>query len=310
MARGRASGGDDGGARQTDSARYSLGAVVRLTGLSEHTLRAWERRHGAVTPERSPRGTRRFSADDVARLRLLAAAVEAGERIGDVASLSDAELEARLDALPRPATPPVGDLAGALERLDSVEVERILGLQLAALGPSAFAREVAAPLLHEVGARWERGEGSIAEEHLLSAATRGILGAALRAAPRADDAPRILFTTPEGERHEFGGLVAAVTAVGAGAAATYLGPDLPVEEVARAVEATGASVVALSIVTLPGGAVRRYLRGLRGCLPSATRVWVGGSGVDAAAREIEGVESLTLDELERDIARLRRRPPG
>ena len=38
---------------------YPLGAVVRLTGLGEHTIRAWERRYGAVSHERTPGGTRR-----------------------------------------------------------------------------------------------------------------------------------------------------------------------------------------------------------------------------------------------------------
>jgi hypothetical protein len=50
---------------------YPLGSVVRLTGLGEHTIRAWERRYAAVIPERTPGGTRRYSAADVARLRLL-----------------------------------------------------------------------------------------------------------------------------------------------------------------------------------------------------------------------------------------------
>jgi hypothetical protein len=29
---------------------YPLGTVVRLTGLGEHTIRAWERRYAAVIP--------------------------------------------------------------------------------------------------------------------------------------------------------------------------------------------------------------------------------------------------------------------
>ena len=50
--------------------RYPIRAVSRLTGIGIDTLRAWERRHDAVTPVRDERG-RMYSDADVARLRLL-----------------------------------------------------------------------------------------------------------------------------------------------------------------------------------------------------------------------------------------------
>jgi DNA-binding transcriptional MerR regulator/methylmalonyl-CoA mutase cobalamin-binding subunit len=292
--------------RDTDGGEYSLGAVVRLTGLSDHTIRAWERRYGAVRPSRSPKGTRRYSEAEIERLRLLHAAVQAGHRIGDVAGLSDEEIEARLAALPTPAVQPLDEVREALERLDPGEVERLLGIQLAALGNIAFCREIAMPLLQEVGARWEQGQGSVASEHLLTAATRGLLGMALRSAPRLPEAPRLIFTTPEDERHELGALIAAVTAAGAGADVTYLGPELPVEEVVSAAGRVRARAVGLSIVTLPLGATRRYLERLRRALPSATAIWVGGPGA-AAVKRGQGIEGMDLDGLQRAVSRLARR---
>lgn len=38
--------------RGEEAASYALCAVVRLTGLSSHVIRAWERRYGAVRPMR------------------------------------------------------------------------------------------------------------------------------------------------------------------------------------------------------------------------------------------------------------------
>src|SRR5262249_39099710 len=81
---------------------YSLGAVARLTGLSQHVLRAWERRYGAVTPVRSPGGTRRYRESDVERLRLLRAAVAAGHPISEVAREDDDALARRLLGAPPP----------------------------------------------------------------------------------------------------------------------------------------------------------------------------------------------------------------
>jgi len=78
---------------------FAIGTVAGLTGLDPHTIRAWERRHRAVEPQRSDRGTRRYSDGDVLRLQLLKALVDAGESIGRVAPLSDDELRDRIAAL-------------------------------------------------------------------------------------------------------------------------------------------------------------------------------------------------------------------
>jgi DNA-binding transcriptional MerR regulator len=47
----------------------SIGDVVAATGVGEATLRAWERRFGFPAPRREPSGHRRYSADEVERIR-------------------------------------------------------------------------------------------------------------------------------------------------------------------------------------------------------------------------------------------------
>ncbi len=277
-------------------ATYSLGAVSRLTGLSPHVLRAWERRYGAVRPLRTPGGTRRYRESEVMRLRLLRAAVEAGHPISEVAALGDAELERRVETREAPAQGPLQALLSALHRLDVDEVERQLALQLAALGPRRFGSLVVSPLLREVGERWKAGELCVAAEHLASAAIRSLLGSSLRRRALAQ-APTVLFTTPPNERHEIGALVAAVAAAEAGANAVFLGPDLPVEEVLAATEQLDARAVALGIARLPAREAERTLRSLRAGLPPQVELWLGGPGSDAVelpsgAQRIESAEAL------------------
>lgn len=305
------SGSRADGAGAAAEPRYSLRAVVRMTGLTEHTIRAWERRYAAVEPARTPGGTRRYSAADVARLRLLRECTEAGHRISELAPLPDDALEALLGDAPRAAREPVGDaplrrIREAVERLDLRDAENLLSMQFAALGPMLFARELAAPLLREIGDRWERGDASVAAEHMLSSLTRGILGAALRASGAQRGGPRVVFATPTGEQHEFGALIAAITAMGAGADVTYLGADLPADELARAAERVGARAVALGIVGLDPSASRAFLEDLARRLPRGVEVWCGGSG----AVDAPGCEVLELEALERRIQRLARTPGG
>lgn len=79
-----------------DAGYYRIGAVSRITGIALATLRMWERRYQLVGPRRSAAGGRLYSREDIARLGLIHAAVQAGHAIGTVAKLSDDELRERL----------------------------------------------------------------------------------------------------------------------------------------------------------------------------------------------------------------------
>jgi hypothetical protein len=67
---------------------FRSGAAARLAGIPVATLRVWERRYGVVGPQSSPRGHRRYSAEDVSRLALLKQLVDEGNPIGSIAGLS------------------------------------------------------------------------------------------------------------------------------------------------------------------------------------------------------------------------------
>lgn len=83
--------------------KYRIGSVATLTGLSTHTIRAWERRYGLIRPSRSPSGLRLYGDADVSRLQLLRALTECGEAIGEIAGLPDAALRERLARHAHPA---------------------------------------------------------------------------------------------------------------------------------------------------------------------------------------------------------------
>jgi DNA-binding transcriptional MerR regulator len=287
---------------------YSLGAVSRLTGLSEHVLRAWERRYGAVRPLRTAGGARRYREADVARLRLLRSAVEAGHSIGEVAGLADAELlrRTRMVAADSPA-PLLAPILQAIEAFDAEGVERLLGAQLAALGPGRFVRQVASPVLREVGERWHAGQLSVAGEHMASSILRSLLGTCLRRSSASVHAPPILFTTPPGERHELGTLMAAIAAVEAGGHALFLGGDLPIEDVATAVGSLDAAAVAVGVCHHNGVDLSAEIRSLRDALAPSVEVWVGGPVAAALPLPAGAAPVADLDELERKVALLAER---
>ncbi|MCG8434367.1 MAG: MerR family transcriptional regulator [Gammaproteobacteria bacterium] len=74
---------------------FGIGAVSRLTGLSVHLLRIWERRYKVGASQRTASGRRMYSKADVERLNLLKTLVDRGDSIGSVAGLDVKELQER-----------------------------------------------------------------------------------------------------------------------------------------------------------------------------------------------------------------------
>jgi len=290
--------------RKAEELTYPLRTAARLTGLSPELLRAWERRYGVVEPRRTPGGTRRYSAADLERLRLVKAAVDAGNRISRVARLELEELKAVSAGAEARPTGRLDEILAALDHFDSAEVQRLLSMQLSALGAARFAREIALPLVREIGDRWADGEMGIASEHLATGVLRSLLGSALAPTATALLGPRVVFATPTGERHELGLLMAALTALGAGANPVYLGAELPVEDLLSAVEGAGAAALALSLVTIPIPQAERAVNALRGGLADAVHLWLGGAG----AKDIDlpdAVERIgSLEDFEQRVALL------
>ena len=273
------------------SASYPIRAVSKLTGIGIDTLRAWERRHGAVTPTRDDRG-RIYTDADIARLRLLRGAVEHGHTIGRLARLTDAELRhltaaAGANALSevaptRRAPIDTAALTASLRKYDATAIDQQISRLASVLPPLELLRDVLMPVLAQVGDDWHGGAARIAHEHLMSSTMRNILGSFLRLYARPEASPRLLFATLAGERHEIGTLGAAMLAAGSGLGVTYLGPDLPAREIVESVRPAGARVLVLGLTATSAGKAReREIRTVVRDLPKEIELWVGGR---AAAR--------------------------
>lgn len=87
----------------SDRGVYGIGVAAELTGLGVQNLRLYESR-GLLEPERTAGGTRRYSADDIDRLRRIGDLLAAGLNLAGIAMVLELEqenqrLRAELDAL-------------------------------------------------------------------------------------------------------------------------------------------------------------------------------------------------------------------
>ncbi|MCV7257724.1 MerR family transcriptional regulator [Mycobacterium shimoidei] len=73
-----------------DQGVYGISVAAELSGVGVQSLRLYER-HGLLRPARSEGGTRRYSAQDLARLRRISELVAAGVNLAGIARILDLE---------------------------------------------------------------------------------------------------------------------------------------------------------------------------------------------------------------------------
>jgi len=301
--------------------KHPIRVVARRTGLTPDLLRAWERRYGAVTPSRAS-GRRLYTDADVERLVLLRRATFGGRGIGQVAHLSTKALGELVEADERAAArspdraralsgvseipmqagqvsiPHLSDAIEATLRLDGGGLERALSRARLALGDVAVIERVVAPLMRTVGDMWQQGSMRVAHEHLSTSIVRTFLGNLAGGAEPGESAPSVVFATPVGQLHELGALLAAAAAASEGWQVTYLGPNLPVEEIAAAVQAKDARALGLSIVFPPDDPrVSGEIRKLREMIGQERALLVGGAASGAYAADLEAAGAARIADM-------------
>lgn len=293
--------------------RYAIRIAAQRSGITPDTLRAWERRYGAVTPARSGTARRLYSDADIERLRVLRTLVDRGHSIGYVAGLGPAEIASLLESPEHPMPPRAPHLGPAAARalesaeralaeLDAPALRRVLQRAMMDMDTDGVIEQVMAPLCRSVGKQWQEGTICTAHEHVASAAIRDALGNMLDVLRVRSAERRLVAATPAGERHEFGALMAAAVASSAGYSVTYLGPDLPAQDIATAASRVAAHAVLLSVVRgMDQAEVNREVRAVRDALDGAVPIILGGSGAREAARDGTVPDAMIVE----DFAQLR-----
>lgn len=162
----------------------------------------------------------------------------------------------------------------------------------ARLSSAAIDDGIIAPALWLVGELWQRGEISVADEHVATEISLRVL-ALQREAQRtalARGGNRVLLATPPGEQHVVALRMIANLLRDAGYDVTMLGADVPARALAAAARRHQPDVICLSS-TMPGGADRVLI-----CIHDVLEEWpaagfvVGGRGVAQRIRARPGIE--------------------
>lgn len=271
----------------------TIGDLSRQTGLSVLRIRAWENRYGEPGGlQNAPRVHRRYSMEQLHRLKMLATLVETGYRIGHLTQCSDHQLYAMLEEMSAPVQSGVEavDLwkwRQAVQKGDPQDMHQLLKKASADLPVLNFLQKHAAPMIQALGTWWASGEISITQEHVASAVLDGFLvNYRLEFGPHRG--PKMLFCTLPFEQHTLGLQMASLLAASMGINVIYGGRRIPSHEIGAAMQYYGIRQVCLSFsMNADPVRVEYELRELQKILAPGCRIACGGAGVPT---EISGVK--------------------
>ena len=186
-----------------------------------------------------------------------------------------------------------GDYLAALLAGDLAAAHAAVANALLSGVPSAevYARVVAAAL-NDVGRLWELGELSIADEHMASEITSGVLSLPGVRTARGSHSAVVACLTSEG--HALGSKAVARAFAEAGWDVLYLGGHTPLEALVMLVAARSPGLVVLSVkLDWHLDELRDAVRAIR-ALSQSPAILVGGNGVRSRG-DILGADAVTDD---------------
>lgn len=278
---------------------FNIQVASQLSGVASATIRAWEKRYNAVTPERGDNKHRLYSEKDIEKLAILFRLTELGQSIGRIAHLALEELKDIYSSLMHR---PYEELQVVTPHHERVDFEKMLNsfyIALAAykldiishelekaknlLTPKELCLNILVPLFREIGIKVASGEITIAQEHTLSALFTfhlgQMIGAHYQKKIMKDDL--VLISTPEGEMHEIGILASALLCVHHGVKFIYLGPNLPAISMAEAANALKPKAILLGVIVCHElnntQTLGEYLNELTSSMSVKAQIVVGGN---------------------------------
>jgi DNA-binding transcriptional MerR regulator/methylmalonyl-CoA mutase cobalamin-binding subunit len=270
-----------------------------LTGVNAVTLRAWERRYGLITPQRTPKGHRLYTQRDAERIRQIVDLLEQGISVSHVKPL--------LDQAPGQAMAPAahkdgdiweryqGKMLNAIERFDEAAMDSTYNDALSLYPVDTVSQRLTTPLLRLLGERWKNRDTGIAEEHFFSVYLRNKLGTRIHHMNQRSGAPLLLLACLPGELHEIGLLFFALAAVSSGYRVLILGANTPLEQIPPVLEKRACTGVVLSSSSKPArGVLESELRNLTARVK--TPVFVGGNTAISHCKRLEQAGAICLGE--------------
>src|SRR5690606_8449955 len=191
-----------------------ISQLSQFSGVKPHTIRMWEQRYQALSPNRTDGNTRTYTGADLKRLLNIVSLLSSRRRPSELCKMTNEELNKMVSALYGLEDKDnldqfVPQLISAGMEFNESSFQKILSHCFVHFGISSTYRQVIYPMLDRIGLMWSVDKLPPAQEHFMCNLIRQKLVAAIDALPAASSSsPKWLLFLPEDEFHEIGLLFA------------------------------------------------------------------------------------------------------
>jgi len=235
---------------------YSISFFSNACGVRPHTIRTWEKRYKAFSPERTDGGQRIYSEDDLNKGRLIVSLLEQGHTISRLADKSMQDLrnlviEEKIESFQSNKMLTSVGIKKLLTHLSNFDLglisSEMLRLRLS-IGAKEFIFKVLIPIIHEVEKMYLDHKYSITQEHILSTIIRYQLSQ-INLPDSDNSTDNIIIATPEGNLHELPILIADILCQLNRISTYYLGASHPAVCLSEAVNELKSKTIVLGVVS-------------------------------------------------------------
>lgn len=267
--------------------RFAIRMLAQKTNVGSSTLRAWERRYGLLQPERTPKGHRLYSAQDVARVGKILDLLNDGHSLPAIAEMlkpadqHNATLLAASGSGDNTALVSIWNdfISNTLQATADFNIERIDAIynEASSLYPVDMVTDrLIFPTIAVLGEVWQNHpERGVAEEHFYTSWLKNRLGARFHHAYAQAKGARIICACVPGSYHEIGLMLFSLSALARGYRVLYFGADLPFTQLKHIAQRSAAKAIVLSAQSQIDESVNTQLPKL--IKQINTPVFIGGS---------------------------------
>lgn len=235
---------------------FTIRDLENLSGIKAHTIRVWEQRYNLFQPKRSSTNIRYYNSEDLRTILNISLLTRFGFRISQINKMPRAEISDKVLSLSTPEAyqeKMLNDLVLAMISLDAYSFEDRIDQYLLSKGPEQAIKKLIFSFLERIGLLWMTSHINAAQEHLVTQVIRQKLLAAIDKIPPSKGLSNpVLMFLPEGEQHELGLIFVHYILRSQGTPVLYLGPNLPMADLAFAVQSTDPARIYAHITWLPG----------------------------------------------------------
>ncbi|MBA2499375.1 MAG: MerR family transcriptional regulator [Chitinophagaceae bacterium] len=288
---------------------FSISQLAQFSGIKPHTIRIWEQRYNALTPQRSEGNTRYYDNTQLRRLLNIVSLMESDYKISELCAMPDKKLFGLLEdmrenmSIDDPADFFITQLIVAGVHYDEQHFEKIFSHCIIRYGFKNAYIKLLYPLLLRIGLMWAEDSLPPAQEHFISNIIKQKLFIAVDSLPPPlSSSETWLLFLPENEFHEIGLLFAHYLIRHSGRKSIYLGGNVPLDTLSDTIKDTKPDSLLLFFVrhNLPKKS-QNYLDTINTIAPK-NRIYLVGSQKLIGQLKTGRIHWLqTVDELEREL---------